>query len=358
MYPKLVVDMGKIAANVRAVVGLCAGHGVEVCGVTKGVCGEPRLARAFADNGVSAIGDSRLADLERLQGVEGLEVPKLLLRTPSPEEADDVVRLADASVETELATLQALDGACERAGGKRHGVLLMCDLGDLREGFLGRDSLLEAARFVARSRHLDAIGVGANLNCLSFILPDTCKMEELVSLARAVEDATGSQGLVVSGGNSSTLKLLMSGGLPEGVNQLRLGESLLLGRERAGYSYLPGTRNDAFVFQARVVEVKDKPSKPWGTSGVDSYGRAHKFEDRGMRRHAIVAFGHQDTEAEVMWPLDSGVEIVDSSSDHTVLDVSDASRRYAVGDVVEFRCGYHAVARAFASPYVQKEFVD
>ena len=353
MYPRLLIDTDKIAKNVRAVTGLCVEHGIEVCGVTKGVAGSARIARAFAENGVASLGDSRLQDLEQLQDID---IPKVLIRSPQLSDVEACVQLADASVNTELATLEALEQACETTGVNEHGILLMCDLGDLREGFLDEKELLRAADFVMGSRHLHLIGVGANLNCLSFILPDKEKMDELVAIARKLEERTGAA-LQVSGGNSTNLHMLVTEGIPEGVNALRLGESLLFGRERATYAYLPGTHNDAFILQATIIELKDKPSKPWGTAGADSYGHYHEFPDRGIRKRAIVAFGHQDTEAEVMWPLDEGIQIVDSSSDHTVLDLTEAEGDYHVGDVVEFRCGYHAVARAFISPYVEKVYL-
>lgn len=353
MYPKLLIDLEKIKENARAVTSLCSAHGVRVWGVTKVVGGNARIAQALVDGGVTALGDSRLQDLALLQDIA---VPKMLIRSPQLCDADDVVKLADISVNTELPVTAALDAACERQGVEQHGIMLMCDLGDLREGFVSVDELMAAVEAVEASKHLYVHGIGANLNCLSFILPDEQKMEELIGLAAAVERRTG-RTLEVSGGNSSNLRLLMDGQMPTGINALRLGESLLFGRERAAYTYVPGTFNDAFIFQAAIIELKDKPSMPWGTAGADSYGNYHTFADRGIRRRAIVAFGHQDAEAEVMWPTDEGIEIVDSASDHTVLDITDAKGAYQIGDVVEFRCGYHAVGRAFMSPYVENVFL-
>lgn len=353
MYPRLTIDTKKIAANVKQVTDLCRDHGIEVCGVTKVFGGDGRIAQVYADNGVASLGDSRLEGLAKYQDIA---LPKVLIRAPQVGDAEEVVRLADISVNTEIPTLAALEQACARQG-KQHGVLLMCDLGDLREGFVEEAELFEAARFVAKAEHLKLAGIGANLNCLSFILPDRGKMEELVALAGRLQEECGVQVPTVSGGNSTNLHMLLTEGVPTGITQLRLGESLLFGRERATYQYLPGTFNDAFIFEAGIIELKDKPSKPWGTAGADSYGKYHRFEDRGTRKRAILAFGHQDTEAEVMWPLDAGVEIVDSASDHTVVDLTDSKREYRVGDTVALRCGYHAVARAFISPYVEKVFI-
>ena len=352
-YPRLLVDTSKIAMNTSALVAACGRYGIDVCGVTKAVGGDEKIARVFVENGVSSLGDSRLRGLS---GCSGLGVPRLLIRCPQVCEVDTVVRVSDVSVATDLDTVQALDLACERRGINSYGILIMCDLGDLREGVISRRELREIAEFVAASRYLYLYGVGTNLNCLSFVLPDAEKMQDLVDCADEVSEFT-SRNLVVSGGNSSNLNLVFSGNCPAGVNSLRLGEALLFGRERATYRYLPGTFNDAFILQASIVEIKEKPSLPWGETGVDSYGMRHEYRDRGVRLRAVLAFGHQDCDTDVLWPLEEGVSLIDSSSDYTVVDVSDSGRVYHVGDVVGFRCGYHAVARAFASPYIEKIFI-
>ena len=116
---------------------------------------------------------------------------------------------------------------------------------------------------------------------------------------------------------------MMRGGICEGVDNFRLGESLLFGKERSRYTFLPGTRNDGFILECEVVEAKVKPSLPWGTAGVDSYGRKPVFTNRGEKRKKVIcAIGRQD-----------------------------------FGDIVELRLGYFSVLRAFTSPYVEKIFL-
>lgn len=353
MYPRLIIDTGKVAHNVRTVTALCAEHGVDVVGITKDVNCDPRIARIFAENGCAALGDSRIDSLRK---IEDLNLPKWLIRTPSPSDAERVVRYADVSLNSEVSTLRLLDAACARQGIESHGIVLMYDLGDLRDGIVNRDELLEAAQVAEELAHLQLVGVAANLTCLSFVQPSTQKLEELVSVVGQLKERHGCERLWVSGGNSATLDLLMRGGVPAGVNGLRLGESLLFGRERATYQYLPNTHNDAFIIEAEVVEAKLKPSMPWGTIGPDSYGVVHTFKDRGPRVRAILSVGNQDIDTEVMWPVDERLEIVGSSCDHTVVDVTCAAEDYPVGSVVRLRCGYHAVLRAFTSPYVEKVF--
>lgn len=348
MYPRLCVDRGRLAANVRRMTELCGGYGIEITGVTKVFGGDPEIARIYVENGIRRIGDSRTANLERLGR---LDCEKWLIRMPGISEAERTVRCADVSLNSELDTVRALEQACERLGVK-HKIVLMLDLGDIREGYLDRGELERAAEYIKRSRSLELYGIGTNLTCFSFVHPDTEKLTRLVEIGREI-----GADRCVSGGNSATLDLMLRGGIPKGVNLLRLGESLLFGRERARYRYLEGTRNDVFLLRAEIIELKDKPSLPWGTVGADSYGNTPRFRDRGVRRKAICALGKQDTDVETMWPTDPGVEILGASSDHLMLDLTDAGREYRVGDTVEFRLGYFALMRACASRYVEKEYL-
>lgn len=349
MFPRLNIYLDRLAENVRIVTGLCAKHGLNVTGITKGVRGDPIIARVMVENGVTGLGDSRVENLSKLAG---LGVERWLIRMPMISTVEDVVRNCEVSLNTEESTILALDKACGKFG-LQHKIVLMYDLGDLREGYVGHDTLKRAAEVVRKCPNLELSGIGTNLTCFNFIEPDTEKLTELVDAGKEIGATT-----YVSGGNSATIGLMMRGGIPKGVNLLRLGESLLFGRERMNYAYLDGTHNDVFQLEAEIIELKDKPSVPWGTMGKDSYGRyPKKCIDRGIRRRAICALGRQDTDCEVMSPMDPGIEMLGASSDHLMLDVTDAQRDYKVGDTITFRLGYFALMRAYTSDYVEHRFI-
>ena len=354
MYPKLLIDAKKVEDNVRAVVALCAEHGLRVVGVSKDVCCDPHIARAMVAGGVSAIADSRVDNLLRIQD---LDIEKWLIRTPAPSDAARIVACCDLSLNSEEATIRALDVAAREAGCV-HKVVLMYDLGDLREGFVDADELLAAAKLSMELPNIELAGVGANLNCLSFVQPDAEKMAELIRVANLVKTECGlGDDFIVTGGNSASIHMMMTEGLPAGITDLRLGESLLFGKERARYQFLPGTQHDAFVIETEVVESKRKPSKPWGTIGPDSYGVIHEFEDVGEQVRAIVTGGSQDFDIEVMEPQDPRVKVIASSCDHTVLDMTACPDDYPVGSTVRLVCGYHATLHAYTSAFVEKVHV-
>ncbi len=353
-YPSLTIHLPHLRRNIRRIRELCESRGINITAVTKLFEGDTMIAQVFVEEGLTTFGDSRVDNLERLAEIKA---EKWLIRPPMLSEVPRLVKYGDASLNSELAVIEAIAAECEKQG-KRHKIILMADLGDIREGFVDYDEMIEVAKRVAAMPQVELYGIGVNLTCFSFVQYDTEKLTELVQLARRVEDAAGVKLQVVSGGNSATIDLMLRGGIPEGVNNLRLGESVLIGKERTKYSYLPGTYRDVFTMHAEIVELKEKPSLPWGNIGVNSYGVKPTFVDRGPKRlKAICALGRQDFDPDITTPCDPGVILLGASSDHLMLDVTDAEKTYKVGDCVDLELGYFSMLRAFTSDYVRKEYI-
>jgi ornithine racemase len=347
------IDLEKVTANTRAVVAALGG--VEVVAVTKVTCGSPEVGRAMLDGGAVALGESRLQNAERHR-VAGITAPMWLLRSPTPDQAGETVRLTDVSLNSEMETVVGLDAAAGRSG-KGHGVVAMVDLGDLREGVLPAD----LPAFVERIEslpHLDLVGIGVNLTCYGAIVPSDENLGQLVDLARRTEAQIGRPLACVSGGNSGSIGMVVSDRMPAGVTSLRVGETILLGVDTLTREPTLDLHTDAFVLSAAVIECKVKPSLPTGTIAQDAFGTAPRFVDRGERLRAIVALGRQDVIAENLRPTAAGVEILGASSDHLILDVHDADPAPRVGDELRFVPGYGALLQAFTSPYVHKLFTS
>ncbi|MGN7387340.1 alanine/ornithine racemase family PLP-dependent enzyme [Sporosarcina sp. SAFN-015] len=354
MFPFVRVNKKHLLENVRAVTELCTARNIAVTGVTKVFGADPEIAAVYVEGGITRLGDSRVENLKLL---EGLDAEKWLIRPPMMSEVEDLVIYADASLNSELATIQAINDAAI-AKGKVHKVILMVDLGDIREGFTDYEELMNVAVETEEMIGVHLYGIGVNLTCFSFIQSDSEKMASLAELSKTIGTRIGRDLEVISGGNSATLDLMLKGGISEGVNNLRLGESLLFGKERANYTFLPGTFKDVFTLECEIVELKEKPSVPWGTVGVDSYGNSPTFTDRGMRLKAICALGKQDFDVETSTPVDEDIIILGASSDHLMLDVTDSKTAYKVGDAVELQLGYFSTMRAFTSRYVRKVYMD
>ena len=337
-YPQLEVDLGKLQENLAALRERCQVSGIKLSGIVKGFCALPEAAKVYDRAGLDSIGSSRLEQLRTLRQA-GIRTPLMMIRIPMLTEVDELVRWADVSLQSEVAVLRATDEAAARAG-KRHKVILMVDLGDLREGFWDREELVAAALEVERDLpHLELLGVGTNLGCYGSVQATPEKMEELISAAEAVETAIGRRLEVISGGSSSSVHMLLDGTMPKRINHLRVGELLLLGRIWG--CDMEELHKDVFTLRAEVVEVKTKPSHPVGELSVDAFGRTRTYVDRGHRRRAILAMGRVDYgECEDLIFREPGLIILGASSDHTLVDVQNAARPIRVGDVLEFDLCY------------------
>lgn len=351
--PRLVVDLGKLAHNTRTIVALAADSGASVTGVVKGCCGDPAVGRAMLEGGVRALGDSRTANLARLQ--RALPESELwLLRIPMPSEVHEVARLADVVLLSEPAVARGLAAAAV-GHARRLRVVMMVDVGDLREG-VWPDRAGEVARHLDACPGLELVGIGTNLACYGGVIPDQENMARLIDARRAVEQAIGRPLAVISGGNSANLSQLLSGVAPPGVNNYRVGEGILLGREAVRRETVPGTYQDAFTLVAEVIEESVKPSVPLGCIGQDAFGRVPVFADRGRRRRAIFAVGRQDLLPEGVFPRADGASVLGASSDHLLVDVTDTGEAWPPGREMEFDIGYATLLRAMTSPYVFKYY--
>ncbi|HET7386736.1 MAG TPA: alanine/ornithine racemase family PLP-dependent enzyme [Nocardioidaceae bacterium] len=350
--PRIDIELDKIEHNTRVLVDRMAARGIEVTGVTKATLGSPGVGAAMLRGGAIGLGDSRVQNLARLAELDG-SASRMLIRSPQLSQARQVVATATASLNTEAAVIDALNVAAAESG-RRHAVILMVELGDLREGIRVED-VDAAVGVVLGSASLSLVGLGANLACQNGVVPDDANMGALTRLVEKVEAAHRIGLAVVSGGNSANLEWATTTDHLGRVNQLRMGEAILLGTEPLHRTPVPGLHTDAFTLTAEVIEVSDKPDRPWGTRAQTAFGetseRAGRATGTGTIRQAIVALGRQDVDIDgLIAPV--GIMILGMSSDHLVLNVGDGP--VSVGDEVSFGVAYGALVRAMTSPFVTK----
>lgn len=333
-YPLLEIDLDKLKANLAALIERCQSLSVEVTGVVKGFSALPEAAGVYTECGVRSLASSRLSQLRALRGA-GVACERVLIRIPMLSELPEVAEVADMSLQSELETLRALNAVCAKRG-TRHRVILMADLGDLREGFWNEEDALDAALEVENKlKNLRLAGVGVNLSCYGSVVPTKRNMQALVSLAADIEREIGRPLDYVSGGASTSAYMALNGTMPYRINLLRFGEIGLLGESD---NFSPDfLHKDVLTIKAEVIECRDKPSFPVGELGVNAFGEVGHYEDRGIRRRAIVAMGRVDYgNCFDLVPRMEGVEVIGASSDHTILDVENVKDKIHVGDVLEF----------------------
>ena len=209
--PRLEIDLDKIRHNARTLVARLAGRGISVT-VTKATLGSPAVAGALLNAGVTVIGDSRIEN----RGDAGAGVVTLL-RAPMLSH-DPRRRARRRELQHGNRVIRALSSAAQ-ASGRRHGVVLMVELGDLREGIIAT-----FARDTLGLPNIALRGIGANLACRSGVSPDARNMSELSALADSLDATLGQPVGIVSGGNSANLDWALGTADTGRINNLRLGE--------------------------------------------------------------------------------------------------------------------------------------
>lgn len=356
MYPRLVIDLKKLKNNLYKTIEMVKGSGCSLMIVTKGCCADMEVYKLLEESDIDYLADSRIQNLKKY---EGTKKERVLLRLPMMSEADEVVRYADMSLNSEIETIRRLNEASEKQG-KKHKILLMIDLGDLREGifFKNENEIYHAVGEILKLSNIELYGIGVNLTCYGAVIPKKENLIALVETAAKIEKKFNIKLKMISGGNSSSVYLIGRKELPEGINNLRVGEAFLLGDETAYSQLLEGFYDDAFTLEAEIIELNEKQSVPVGETGVDAFGNKPVYEDLGIIKRAIAAAGRQDIDPDGLRPADPEISVLGASSDHLILNIDNSKSSYKVGDIVRFKLSYSSLLRAATSnPYVERVYI-
>jgi predicted amino acid racemase len=350
--PRIEIDLRKIAHNATRLRELNASKGIGIFGVTKVVCGDPAVADVLARTGIKTLADSRISNIVRMRDA-GIQAEYVLLRTPALSQAEAVVKYADISLNSEISVIERLSTFAVE-NNVTHKIILMVELGDLREGMMPAD-VVKMVEAVSSQKGIILAGIGTNLACFGGVEPDNRKIEQLSSLAAEIEARFKMELEFVSGGNSANYDWFMSTDETGRINNMRLGESIYLGCETLHRRPIPGLFTDAFKLIADVIESKIKPSKPYGNICQDAFGNVPAFRDRGPIRRVILGLGLQDVLVTGLTPC-IDIDILGASSDHIIMD---AKRQHlSVGDEVTFDLNYGALLSSMTSPYVSKSYLN
>ncbi len=351
--PRLEIDLGKITFNAEKVVKLCDNVGIEVIGVTKGFAAIPAIVKAMMAGGIKKLADARLYNIMNLRKF-GFTNEILLLRLPRLSTVKQTVLYADYSLNSEKTVIKALSSVARKFN-KTHGIIIMVDVGDLREGIMP-EYVVRTIKDIVNLKGIKLLGLGTNVGCYGGILPSSKNFNILVELKKDLYKE-GIDIPVLSGGGTSSLQLIKDKTMPDNINQLRIGEGILLGRDSTRNKTIEGLYQDTFVLKAEVIEIKEKPSVPIGKIGRDAFGHIPKFKDRGIHKRAIAAIGKQDIRVSSILPMNKDVKILGASSDHLILDVDDVSTDIKIGDEMSFSILYPALLSAVTSQFVYKHYI-
>ncbi|MEQ8713524.1 MAG: alanine racemase [Cyclobacteriaceae bacterium] len=333
-------------------------HGIDWAIVTKLLCGTELYLEEVISLGAKEMCDSRISNLKKIKKINP-KIETVYIKPPAKRSIPKLVKYADASFNTELRTIRWISDEAARQN-KMHKIIIMIELGDLREGVMGEE-LVDFYESVFRLPNIKVTGIGANLNCLNGVMPSEDKMIQLCLYKQLIEAKFQRKIPWVTGGTSVVIPMILRKQIPDGINHFRVGETLFFGKDLTTEGPMPGMKEDVFKLFAEVIEITQKPKVPIGVLEANPSGVTAEVDqaDYGKSSYrAILDVGLLDVSDEFLIPDDPEIKFSGASSDMLVVDLGETNDRYKVGDLVSFSLKYMGALRLFNSFYIEKRLVD
>lgn len=344
----------RLAHNYQFLNTLLKNENIEWGVVSKMLCGNKTFLKELIDLGAIELHDTRISNLKAIKQLNPT-IQTVYIKPPASRTIKSIIQFADVSFNTELSTIRLLSKEAVKQD-KLHKIIIMIELGDLREGIIG-DRLLEFYGKIFDLPNIEIIGIGSNLNCLHGVMPSEDKLIILSLYKQLIESKFNKNIKWVSGGTTVTLPLLLHKQLPAGINHFRIGEALYFGINLVTMDTIPGMRDDVFEFYAEIIELYKKPVIPSGQLAENPSGETYKIDksDYGRESYrAILDVGLLDVKEDFLITEDDSIEIVGSSSDMLVVDIGEKKKNYKVGDLVKFDLRYMGALGLMNSNYIEK----
>lgn len=352
-YIKLYKD--KLKHNYKYLDNLFQKHGKGWAVVTKLLCGKRNYIEEVIKLGAREICDSRISNLKVVKQIDP-EIETAYIKPPAKRSIKSIVRYSDASFNTEFETIKLLSEEAV-AQKKLHKVIIMIELGDLREGIMG-EHLMDFYAATFKLPNIKVTGIGTNLNCLHGVLPSEDKLVQLSLYKQLIESAFKQKIPWVTGGTSVIIPLLFRKQVPAGINHFRVGESLFFGNNLITGSPIKGMKQGVIKLFSEVIEITKKPKMPIGYLGENPSGDSFDVqeEDYGKESYrAILDVGLLDISTDFIIPEDNELSIIGASSDMLVVDLGETNEKYKVGDIISFNLKYMGALRLLNSDYIAKQ---
>jgi len=353
----LELDREKLKFNYNYLKSILDKHNIKFGIVSKLLCGNEGYLQELINLGVEQILDARIDNLRVVKRLDP-EIETVYIRPPSKRGIKNVIKYADISFNTEFSTIKLLSDEAKRQK-KKHKVMIMIEMGDLREGVLGEE-FIDFYGSIFKLPNIEVVGIGTNLNCLNGVMPSQDKLIQLCLYEQLVEAKFKRNIPYVSGGSSVTLELVFKNLIPEGITHFRIGETLFMGNNLFTEDDIPEMKHDILKLNTEIIELTEKPVVPTGELGTNVAGEVKSFDDDDYGKtsyRAILDIGLLDIDPENMIPMDDNVEISGASSDMIVVDLGSEKPKYKVGDLLPFKLKYMGALSVLGSKYIQKKVI-
>ncbi len=350
----ITLETRKLRHNFKNLDQLFEKNGIQWTAVSKMLSGNRLFLTELLNLGVTQIADSRVSNLRMVKAINP-DIETMYIKPPAKRAIPSVVKYANISMNTEIETIKMLSEEAKKQG-KIHQVIIMIELGELREGIVGEE-FVDFYRKVFELDHIEVVGIGTNLTCLYGVLPNHDKLIQLCLYEQIIEAKFNKQIPYVSGGSSVTIPLIKQNLLPKGINHFRVGESLFLGTDVYNNTTLKHMKSDVFRLYSEIIELAEKPVVPNGEMGTNVEGESFDFKEEEIGKKSyrgILDLGLLDVDEEHIHPVDEEIRFAGASSDVMVIDLGENKKNYKVGDLIEFRMDYMGTLRAINSRYIDK----
>jgi len=353
----IVLHSDKLKANFKHLDGIFRKAGINWSIVSKVLCGQRDFLAELLKLDLKQVCDSRVSNLRAIKQLRP-DIETIYLKPPAKLAIPGVVKYADISTNTRIETIRMLSDEARKQG-KTHKIIIMIELGELREGIMG-DNLVDFYESVFNLDHIEVVGLGTNLSCMYGVLPNSDKLIQLSLYKQLIEEKFKRKIRYVSGGSSVTIPLIHFNRLPKGINHFRVGETLFLGTNVYDGATYEDMHTGVFSFYTEIIEVMEKPTQPTGEMGSNVEGVA--YEQAGLTPNettirAIVDVGLLDVDTVHMMPCDETLKIVGASSDMIVVDLGSNPKKYKVGGQLQFKLDYLGLLKVMNSRYIDKKIL-
>ncbi|MBN2723259.1 MAG: alanine racemase [Deltaproteobacteria bacterium] len=351
---KVIINLEALRHNLAQIDRIITLQGASWSVVTKALCGHADTIEALKIMGVRSIADSRLDNLRTINEVTP-ELEKWYLRLPHMSAIRDIVQLADLSLNSEIRIIRELGKEAVRQK-KIHNIIIMIELGDLREG-ITPGTLTEFYKEIFQTPGIKVQGLGAQIGCLAGATPNEDQVAQLGLYRELLELKYHHKMKFTSAGSTIFLPSLFEGGRYPAINHYRIGEALFLGTNLISGGRIPSLRNDVVLLEAEIAEIKEKNLTTTSAVGISAPFESPLTEQHepGKRGHrALVTVGNLDTDVSGLKPVVEEYSVAGGSSDITVVNMGTNPNNLTVGDTITFKTSYSAFLGLMNDPYIPK----
>ncbi|MCK5168756.1 MAG: alanine racemase [Bacteroidales bacterium] len=348
------LDIKKLKLNFDYLNTLFKKNGIEWSVVSKILSGNKEYLTELLKFDIKTISDSRVSNLKMIKSINP-KIETIYIKPPAKRAISSVVKYADISMNTEFETIKLLAEEAKKQN-KMHKIIIMIELGELREGVMGED-FMAFYESVFKLKSIQVVGIGTNLTCLYGVLPNHDKLIQLSLYEQLIEARFNRQIKYVSGGSSVTIPLIFQNLLPKGINHFRVGETLFLGTDVYNNRPLKKMNSDIFKLYSEIIELTEKPIVPEGDLGTNVEGEDLEFDPVNIgetSNRAIIDIGLLDVDISHIELVDKTIKLAGASSDMIVIDLDENRKKYKVGDLIEFKLDYMGALRILNSKYIDK----